>query len=146
MTIDTSGDYPRGTEAADLAPFLEVHLSGGLYPMKQAVEARCACGSLSFEVALSDNGDAARRACARCGVEVVMLDSADRWDEDADYGDCSCPCEGEVFEVAVGMAPHADGRSHDIAVALRCVECGILGVYAEWEIEGASLDQLTRSV
>lgn len=134
MTIDTSGEHWKGTEAADLEPFLRDYEAGG-YPVTRVVQARCGCGATRFEVSLSDDGDAVSRACARCGEEVRMLDSAEHWDEDGEHDECACPCEGEVFEAAVGFALREDGSVKWVSVGLRCVECGILGTYADWKID-----------
>jgi hypothetical protein len=134
MTIDASGEWWVGTEAADLEPFLKDYEAGG-YPVSKVVPVACACGSSHFEVALADDEDAVRRACVRCGAEALMLDSAEHWDDEEEHDECACPCEGEVFEAAVGFAHRKDGSIKWVSVGLRCVECGILGVYADWKID-----------
>ena len=145
MTIDASGEYWKGTEAADLKAFLEDYEAGG-YPVARVVPAACTCGAGRFEIALSDDGDAVRRRCARCGEEKLMLDSAEHWDADDEPDECACPCEGEVFEAAVGFACRDDGSIRWVSVGLRCVECGILGVYADWKIDYEPSAQLLTAV
>jgi len=132
MTIDASGKWPLGSEAADLEPFLKDHEAGG-YGVTRVVPVACACHSSRFEVALSAE-DAVRRSCVGCGSETLMLDSAEFWEDD-EHDECACPCGGEVFEVAVGFAHRDDGSIKWVSIGLRCVACGILGVYADWKID-----------
>ncbi len=148
MTIAQAGDYWKGSEAADLEPFIKGYEAGG-QPVTTVVTAVCTCGSRQFEVTVSDDEDAARRRCVRCGDERLMLDSDRRWDEDDDPDECACPCEGEVFDVAVGFARagnHHDGAITWASVGLRCIECGTLGVYADWKVDPAASAQLTEKV
>ncbi|RYE86195.1 MAG: hypothetical protein EOO75_16025 [Myxococcales bacterium] len=144
MTIDASGEYWKGTEAADLKPFLVDYEAGG-YPVAEVVPAACTCGGGRFEVALSGDEQAVRRRCVSCGEEKLMLDSAEHWD-DEDEDECACPCEGEVFEAAVGLARREDASIKWVSVGLRCVECGVLGVYADWKIDYSPSEHLVKQV
>ena len=69
-----------------------------------------------------------------------MLDSVDVVDA-AEPGDAAWLCGNERFEVAVGFALRDGGDDVKWAyLALRCLEDGLMGVYADWKISyGPSL-------
>ncbi len=77
----------------------------------------------------------ARRTCVACGGQEFIADSADYWLDDpkADYY-CACRCGKEEFAAAVGFSLREDGDVRWIFVGLRCLECGLLGVYEDWKI------------
>jgi hypothetical protein len=60
-------------------------------------------------------------------------DSAEFWDE-ADPGECACPCGGDTFAVAVGFSLRDGGDVRWISIGLRCLTDNTLGVYADWKI------------
>lgn len=149
MVITKKSQYWHGTESADLAEFLQDYArtsSAGRATVGSIVHARCAaCAGTTFAVTVDDGEGFAARCCATCGVEFLMLDSADTA-ADADPGDAACPCGGEVFNVAVGFAFREDGDVRWVYVALRCVQDDLLGVYVDWKIDygptGHLLDQV----
>jgi hypothetical protein len=139
MTIDRSGDWWRGSAAADLDEYL-ASIRGAT---ARRVPARCPCGGAEFRVAVDDHDDCAARTCAVCGATHVMLESDERWEE-AQPEECQCPCGADRFDVAVAVAPGAGGPAR-VTVALRCVACGVLGVYAEWD-SAAPVERLVAAV
>ena len=70
-----------------------------------------------------------------------MLDSADVG-QAADAGQAACPCGAEIFNVAVGFAHHENGDVRWVYVALRCLQDGTLGVYADWKIDYSPTKEL----
>ena len=144
MTIQQAGDRWKGADRADLEAFVADQGSDELR-VTRVMPVACVCGAERFEVAVGDDQDAARRRCVRCGDERLMLDSAARWDEDDEPAEHACDCEGEVFEVAVGAAP--GGRaSWAVLVGVRCVECGLLDVVADWDVRAGSAEELAAGV
>jgi len=143
MAIDRSGDFWRGATAADLEEYLRAHAGGRA--RAAVARARCACGGERFGLAVDDHDDCAARTCAGCGAAHAMLDSAARWD-DAQPEECQCPCGADVFEAAVGFAPADGGSAIRATLGLRCVACGVLGVYADWTIAGAATAELLARV
>ncbi|MEV5001304.1 hypothetical protein [Nocardioides sp. LML1-1-1.1] len=110
------------------------HFSADGYPVTSVVHARCSCGGAAFRLRVDDEEGCAERTCVACGAVVLMLDSAEYADE-ADLEPAECPCGGEVFEVAVGFADHADGEVRWVYLGLRCTTDGNLGCYADWKID-----------
>lgn len=147
MTITKGRGAWRGSSAGDLKEYLHAYAAGGA-PVGEVVFAVCtACGAADggFGVAVDDEQGAAVRACAVCGVQAAMLDSADHLD-DADLGEAACPCGHEEFDVAVGFALREDGEVAWVSLGLRCRNDGVLGVYADWKIDYSPSRQLLASV
>jgi hypothetical protein len=134
VVIDSSGEWWRGTEAADLDRYLVEYRAGG-YAVERVVHARCSgCGGSTFDLAVDDEQGYAERTCTSCAARFVMLDAADV-DDEADSDGAGCPCGNETFEVAVGFATRADGDVRWVSVGARCVSDGILGAYTDWKID-----------
>jgi hypothetical protein len=134
VVIDSSGEWWRGTEAADLDVYLADFRAGG-YPVARVVHATCTgCGGSTFRVLVDDEEGYTERRCTSCAARFLMLDSADMHDE-ADPEQAACPCGSETFEVAVGFAVRDDSDVRWASIALPCVSDGILGVYADWKID-----------
>jgi hypothetical protein len=148
MGIRKSGKWSKGTAAADLDDFLRTTKAID-YPADRFIHPACACGHVTFRLIVDE--DCAQRVCAACGTESFVCDSGDYWD-DAEPGECACPCGGEIFDLAVGFS-HVDAVSSEgesfrtikwVTVAARCIKCGILGVYADWKIDYEPCDHLYR--
>lgn len=134
MTIKKSRGVWRGDSFADLETYVREFRAGG-YPVGQVKEVVCRqCGGASFAVGVDDEDGCAVAACLACRVEAPVADSADHLD-DADIGECACPCGGETFAVVVGFAMTDDDEVRWISVGLRCLTDGTLGVYADWKID-----------
>jgi hypothetical protein len=134
VAIDSSGEWWRGTQAADLEVYLGEIRAGG-YSVARVVHATCAgCGGSTFRVLVDDEEGYVERQCTSCAARFAMPDSADPHDE-ADPGEAACPCRNETFEVAAGFAVRDDGDIRWTSIGLRCVGDGILGVYADWKID-----------
>jgi hypothetical protein len=130
-------DIPaRGRTFDDLAAFLK-HPEPDGYPVQKVRECVCrSCGGRSFEVAVSEPGDGARRTCLACRSTEFIGDSEEYWDDEAqvEYF-CGCPCGSEEFAGAVGFSIREDGDDvRWLFVGLRCLACGSLGLYADWKI------------
>lgn len=134
MAIDTSGEYWRGTDHADLAEYLRDFAAGG-YAVDDVAESVCAsCGGRRFRVHADDEAGCVRRTCVDCAAEAFVADSADAV-EDATLEECECPCGAGEFAVAVGFARLRDGEVRWVSIGLRCLADGTLGVYADWKID-----------
>ncbi len=141
MTIDKTGTYWRGTEAADLDEYIAAFEAGG-HPVARAVHSRCAeCGGTAFGLWVDDTEGYADRRCIACGRVTRLLDSDDVGD-DAEPEECACPCGREAFELAVGYALRDDGDIRWVSVGARCTADGTLGVYADWKIDYSPTDHL----
>ena len=116
------------------------------YPIVELRFPRCACGSDRFQVQGDDTDGVACRRCIACKAEHLICDSAEFWD-DAEPEQCFCTCESGVFQVGVGFARTTDGEDlRWIYVGMRCVTCGLAGVYLDWKIDyGPSLHLVDRA-
>ena len=118
----------------DLAEYVRAYQAGG-YPVARVQELVCEkCQGTTFSVLVDDEEGCAAAMCRDCRHEHAIADSIDYLD-DAELGECACPCGGEEFAVAVGFALRADGEVRWISVGLRCLADGTLGVYTDWKID-----------
>jgi hypothetical protein len=133
MTLDKSGKLWRGEDFADLADYIREFQAEG-YPVDQVVESVCGhCNGRAFRVLVDDTEGCAQRTCVGCGTAAFIADSAETWEE-ADPGECECPCGGGEFAVAVGFSLRDDGEVRWISIGLRCLTDNTLGVCADWKI------------
>lgn len=135
MTLTKRGKHFYGTERADIASEISRYSNAAGYPAEHFASAACACGAGTFGLALDDNEGAAVRTCSNCHAEHPIGDSEDYLD-DAELGECACPCGAESFEITVGVSLYAD--SEDVRwlyLGCRCPECGLTAVYGDWKNE-----------
>lgn len=145
MTIDKSGQWWRGTEAADIEEYLGA-FSASNYPVARIVHARCAkCDGSVFSIRIDDDEGCAQRTCVNCGDHHLMLDSNESI-EDANLDDAACPCGNESFEAAVGFAHTGSGDIKWVYLGLRCTADDVLGVYTDWKIDYLPADHLYQLV
>jgi hypothetical protein len=141
VTIDKSGEFWKGTDAADIDEFVRAFTADG-YPVARMVHSRCEdCSGTTFALRVDDVEGYADRRCISCGRVFHMLDSAEYID-DASPEECACPCGGEEFELAVGYALRDGGDVRWVSVGARCIRDGTLGVYADWKIDYGPTDHL----
>lgn len=132
--IDKRGKWWKGENVDDLREFL-VDFSTGNYRADDIRQSTCGnCGGTVFGLEAHGDEGCARRTCRVCGATAFICDSEEFWD-DADTGECACPCGAEDFEVAVGFALIDSGEIRWIYVSCRCMACGVLGVYTDWKID-----------
>ena len=145
MTIDRSGTWWKGSQAADLDEYL-IGLSAGEHPVTHLVHAHCEqCGGDTFRIWVDDPEACARRSCVHCGEAEYMLDS-DEVARDATLTPVVCPCGGTTYQVAAGFATRESGDPHWVYIGLRCATDGTLGAPADWCIERAPADRLFSTV
>ncbi|WP_250038263.1 hypothetical protein [Paractinoplanes maris] len=136
MTIKKAGKFWRGDNLGDLVTYIQKHQAGG-YPVQHAREVTCSrCRQGTFRILVDDEEGCALAICLNCRTETPVADSADHLEE-ADLGECACPCGGETFSAAVGFAMTAGDEVRWISLGLRCLTDGVLGVYTDWKIDYA---------
>lgn len=139
VAIDRSGTWWRGESAADLDEYLAAYTEDG-YPATTMRHSVCArCDGTVFGLVGDD--DVARRTCRACSAKAFIGDSEENWEE-ADLRTCECPCGGTDYEVAVGYSFRDNGEVRWITVANLCVECGVLGSFADWSINYGPTEHL----
>lgn len=143
MTIDTSGEFWKGTEFSDVVTYL-AELEPGGYPVHRVVEARCACGRHAFHVELNRDDELAATVCEGCGARTFVADSEQHWDEE-EVERQTCPCGGETFEVGLGLSIKRDPDQGDWirwgSLGSRCVACGTLASAVDWKSDLALTDE-----
>ena len=85
-------------------------------------------------------------SCVSCHAEHPIGDS-DEYLEDAELGECACPCSAEVFEITVGVSLYDE--SDDVRwlyLGCRCVACEMVAVYGDWKNEFEGYQNLLARV
>jgi hypothetical protein len=144
MTIDTSGTYWVGTEAADIDEYLRAFTAGS-YPADRFVHSVCGCGHDRFRLQVDADEGAARRTCALCLAPHFICDSQEAWDA-GEPEEVVCPCGVNFFELAVAFSHRDDGTVKWLTVGLRCGGCGILGAAVDWKIDYSPASHLYDQV
>jgi hypothetical protein len=134
MALRKRGKYRYGDSQADVAAELQRY-SKSSYPAEHFADAVCSCVGRTFRLALDEDEGAAVRTCAACEHEHPIGDS-EEYLEDAELGECECPCGGNAFEITAGVALYAD--SEDVKwfyLGCRCPACGLTACYGDWKNE-----------
>jgi hypothetical protein len=106
----------------------------------------CNCGNQTFTVLLDDNEGCAARTCVACEDQQPIADGEEYLDE-ADLGECACPCGQNAFEVTAGVSLYDD--STDVKwfyLGLRCPSCELAAVYGDWKCEAGDAQVLLASM
>jgi hypothetical protein len=135
MSLKKRGEHSYGDSQADIREELLRYSHANAYVTDYFADAVCKCGGKLFRLSLDDTEGAAVRKCNGCGIEHPIGDS-DEYLEEAELGECACPCGGEDFEITVGVSLYAE--SDDVRwlyVGCRCPKCGLTAVYGDWKNE-----------
>jgi hypothetical protein len=144
--IDKSGSHWKGDGFDDLADYVRQYTAANQYPAELVVQSVCStCGESAFNLSLDDEEGCAERRCVKCSQTAFIGDSEEFW-SDAEPGAATCPCDLDVFDIAVGFSLRPDGDVQWISVGCRCTACGILGVYVDWNIDYSPTVQLLSAV
>lgn len=147
MTLEKRGKYWFGDNHEDIRTelFRYSHLNG--YPIDDFADVRCQCGHDEFYFFTDDDEGVAFRQCAKCNQEHFMGDSAE-FAEDAETGQHDCLCEGNIFQITAGVHRYRnqdDSRPNDVRwlyLGCRCIQCGIVGCFADWKNQFNSYEAL----
>jgi hypothetical protein len=131
MTIDTSGEWWKGSEFADVQPYLR-DLEPGGYPVDRVIQARCACGGTVFAINVDRDDELAQTICVACGHEAFVSDSGEHWDE-ASPDRLQCPEGHSAYEIGLGLCIRDGEWVRWMSIGCRCVQCGILSSPLDWK-------------
>ncbi len=151
MTLKQRGGYWYGDDLADLREELARYSDLNGYPIDNFTDAQCKCGNDSFYFLTDEDEGVAVRRCSTCDGEHMMGDSAD-YADDAEVGQHTCVCEGEIFQITAGVHRYRnqdDSLSLDVRwlyLGCRCVECGLVGCFADWKNEYNGYEQLLAMI
>ena len=133
MALQKRGKYYYGDSQSDIRQEI-TRLSAEGYLASEFADAVCRCGGKLFHLRL-DEAQGWRCESVRPAHEHPIGDS-DEFLAQAELDDCVCVCDGDQFEITVGVALYDD--SEDVKwlyVGCRCPSCGITGVYGDWKNE-----------
>jgi len=146
MALRKRGKHRYGDGHADIRDEVLRYSKANAYAAEHFADAVCACGGRVFEVLLDDKQGAAARTCIGCGEQHPICDSEEFLD-DAELGQCACPCGAEAFEITVGVALYEG--SEDVKwlyLGFRCPACGLTAVYGDWKCEAGGYRELMSRV
>ena len=146
MALKKRGKFRYDDTQDDIRAELLRYSKTNEYLVHHFADAICECGSKLFRLSLDDDAGAAVRACVSCKVEHPIGDSDEYLDE-AELGQCACPCEGEEFEISVGVSLYEGGEDvRWLYLGCRCPKCGLTAVYGDWKNEFNGYQQLLARV
>ena len=140
MTIDTSGEWWKGSNFDDLAEYIKRLTEEG-YPAGQVAQSICSCGNTTFHLLADQDQGCAQRTCVACNKIMFICDSADYWSATTPEL-VACPCGGTTFEIGVGFSFRTTGDIKWITVGQRCIKCGTLASYVDWKINYGPTEHL----
>ena len=147
MTIDTSGEWWKGTKPTDIQEYLKAYSSDSGYKAEEFAISKCSCGSLEFELEADDNQGAAKRICLKCKKEHFICDSEEYWD-DVEPENWECiECGSHVTNIGVGFSLYPEDKEIKwLYLGVRCTICGILGCFAGWKVGYTPSRHLIKNV
>lgn len=146
MALTKRGKFRYGDNREDIRAEIIRYSEKNEYVAQHFADAVCKCGGQLFHVQLDDNEGVAIRVCVACNQEHPIGDSAEYLD-DAEPGQCACPCGQETFEVTVGVSLYDE--SEDVRwlyLGFRCPACGLTAVYGDWKNEFIDYRELLKQV
>lgn len=91
----------------------------------------CECGTETFTLFSDEKVGGALAVCSDCEANHSIYDTADFLE---DIGQNICACEHEVFCLMVGYTLDDDGgNALWVYVGAECTQCGLVGVFVDWE-------------
>lgn len=102
------------------------------YPIHETRLSTCWCGSNAFWIETDVGAGAVHRVCL-CGLDVPLVDSAEK--TGAAPTVWGCECGGESANVGAGFSCRSGGSTIEwVYVATRCAECGAVEPAANWKL------------
>ncbi|MCL2713717.1 MAG: hypothetical protein FWD68_03750 [Alphaproteobacteria bacterium] len=140
MTLEKKGRFWYGTTVEDVKAEIVRFSRESAYPAVKFAQSRCGCGSVIFRLESDEDEGAARRFCVACGTSHWMGDSAD-YADGARFVGHTCVCDHEQFMLLSGVALYEG--SNDVrwyTIGCLCMNCRLVGVFAEWKCEAGDAD------
>jgi hypothetical protein len=140
MALKKKGKYWYGTTPDDIqAEILRYSAQLG-YKVIKFSKSICCCNSVIFELETDEQEGAARRKCVACGEVHLMGDSAE-YAEGANFEGHECICNATQFTLMSGVALYEG--SNDVRwyyIGCQCMNCQLIGVFADWKCEAGDAD------
>ena len=140
MALKKKGKYWYGDTRDDIQEEVVRYSISNSYRATKFAKPTCTCGGVSFRLESDEEEGAGRRTCINCQQVHLIGDSAD-YEADAEFEHHQCVCDGDQFELALGVALYED--SNDVRwcyIGCRCTQCKLVGVFADWKCEASDAD------
>lgn len=135
MALKKRGKFYYGDEQTDIRQELIRYSEENAYVAEHFADAKCTCGGSVFRLLMDETEGAAVRICVACKKEHPIGDS-DEFLEEAELGECGCPCGNEEFEITAGVSLYKDSDDVKwIYIGCRCPKCGLTATYGDWKNE-----------
>ena len=135
MALKKKGEFWYGTTSGDTQAELRNYSVANRHEAVRFASSKCDCGCRTFALQTDEDAGVAIRTCTDCGQDHLMGDSADHAEEASPEAH-ECVCENEAFELVSGVCVYEG--THDVRwyyIACHCVECNLVGVFADWKCE-----------
>lgn len=137
-------EYWTGDQANDIASYLRQ------YAALDALDVRSThckgCGCDQHRLAVDAGIGAAKTRCERCGRETLLLDSERRL-AGASLAEKNCPICGEaLFQSQIGFVRRPNHSVSRVYIGSRCVSCGALMSFADWQIDYEATGEMERNL
>ncbi len=145
-TNSVDNEFRYGSGSPDIAAYLQDY-SADCYPVDVTKAVACLkCGSEVFTVMLDPNGGVIQVKCESCGHARFLLDSEEYWQESEPH-EVSCPkCNGNQFNLSIGLMHRDDGSIKWVYAGCRCVKCSLLGCLADWKMNYGPADEAEKNI
>jgi hypothetical protein len=143
--IDKAGKWWKGSEPNDIKEYLEAFASDA-YLIHEFRSSICNCGGDGFYLLTDDGEGCAKRVCASCGVEHLLCDSEEYWQEARPVEWTCIECSSKIVNVGVGFSLYEDGEIRWLYVGERCTQCQNLGCVTQWKVAYSPSRQLLEKV
>ena len=132
MTIDKSGRWWKGSAVEDIEEYLRGYAED--VTLGRVVLSRSTCGSQEFFLDADREERCARWTCAKCCEVRFIGDSEEFWSGAVPERLRCVECGNEKHNLGVGFSFYADGEVKWMVVGERCVRCGVLSSFVDWQI------------
>ncbi|MBQ8407659.1 MAG: hypothetical protein IJY39_02205 [Clostridia bacterium] len=141
--IDRSKEeYWTGNSAGDIHEYLCEYSEQEDIEVK-AVECQICKGDV-FTLKVDQDEGAIEVTCVKCKAKKLLLDSSEIWEE-CNPKTGSCPiCKGKSYNIGVGFLRRSTGDVKHVFIGNRCIGCGALGSYVDWDINYGPTDEMEK--
>ena len=141
--IDKTKEFWTGDRPEDIDEWLREYTELDDLTVKPVL---CrSCGSNVFQQRVDEDEGAIQVICAACKAKKILLDGEDVW-EDCRPRIVKCICKGKDFNIRIGLDHRDDGDIRWVYAGSRCVACGTLGSYVDWNIDYGPTDAVEQNI
>lgn len=146
MALRKRGKWWYADSQADIREELSRFGALNGYVPTEFADAKCTCGSTTFNLLIDEETGVAIRVCTACSAKHPMGDSGE-YLEGADLEEAACVCGAASLEIAIGVSLNDD--SEDVRwlyVGCRCPSCGLTACYGDWKNEYLGYRKLLENI